>query len=274
MKLEEAVSKVEQVNKFRRLCYDSLDYFNSRLQYFQDFGSGERQEFQGKLKSGLVLHHNFYDFVSVMDEWAKSEPPNPEDYGANAKKWLKAEKRTNYGLWTMLGGYGVGGVTSAAGFLIIGLPLLVTGGIGAIAIQHYRYKTDMLKSEGDASGFIHDLATYIGRDKYFSKFNIKFLRESMALYTDSLKDLANFFEKHNSSDEINALKDNYIEVQAFAKCLDDVISAIRKSKKHPILSWGGGISPAIITSESNMNISHLKRNFENLEKSTSDLVDM
>jgi len=273
MQLDEVIQRLENVQKYKTLALNNLNYWNEKILGMQEFGNEKGNILQEKLSTTLFYHYEFYDFFDKLYDWAKSNPPNPKNYGKNAVRWLRYEKGTHAGLWTMSGAYAIG-LSLAITKPLLALPFLIAGGIGATSIGYCRHKTTSLEYKTDASKYISDLALYMSRDKYFNKShpNLKFFYESMNNYAIGLNNIISTFSENGRYEEINDLQDSYIEFQTFKNQADNIINTIRKNKKRPIPSYGGGIAPAMITAESDMAIASIKRGMKNISKSNTELL--
>jgi hypothetical protein len=274
MKLEEAITKLESVNKYRQISYDSLKYWNIRLQPTNEYITKETTNLQNKLRHTLVHHHNTYELVDTLDDWAKSEPPKAKDYGTNAEKLLKIDKKINYLSWINKSSLGLGAISLIITIPAISMPLIMVGAIGMNVNVSLREKTEQLQNEKDASEYIKDLAEYYGRDKYFNRLTMNILDETITNYANSLKILTEDLEKYGGKNKIDDLIDNYIEIQTFKESFEDVIKTIRKSKKNPTPKESEIIKSAITISKIELMENYINKHNENCIKPTSELLKM
>lgn len=278
MRLEEAVSKIESIVKYKQTGVDGLTYLNDKIKFMNDYEGVEKEQLQDKLHETLLIHHDFYNHIDCLYAFAKSSPPNPRAYGRKAEKWLRTHKTTNYSFWTTMGGFGVTIVGLISNASVLGIPVSSAGmtglAVGGVVAQCCNVRAEGLANDEDVSTYIKDLATYFARGKQFKRTKIKFFdklrffEDSMNSYLDSLKKLTDNFEGEFTSD----LTNNYIELQSFKKDYIDIIQTIRKNKKYPTVGWIGEMGSAVIAAEFELDKNHIENAIANLRRSNSDLV--
>lgn len=259
MKLEEAVHIVDETQTYRGLAAVSPVSIDAHTL---------SQNALEQLTQLIFRQRSFYSELDLLQRWATAPPPDPANYGSTAVEFITAERRTYYGFSGFLGG---GAIILAS---VIGMmnnytppPLVpVFGGMlligGALLLWGSRDKTEELQFDPQAGQYIRDLAAYYGSAARFTRKGLDVLGDRTRDYVEALGRFQWALQKEGYSEEQLRIFDLEREnITPFAVQYKSIIKTIAKSKKEPVPSWGGGISPHVITSMGAMDIGSLKEAF-------------
>lgn len=269
MNLEDAVAKIESLERYKKPCEDSFDYLNNRLQYLDDSENDDVVRLQINLNSTSFYHHGFYEFVSMLSDFAKSEPPTAKNYGKNAQVWLQSEKKMYPCLYLMLGAQLTALALNVADLPTLSTAAFMAGAISSVTSLYYQYKRTNADREKDTVEYKKALGEYYAKELFFIKPTIECFNSSLDKYTQQLKEIKNDFGKFVAQDKLINITDNYIEVQNFKNYSEEIISVIKASKPCPVPTWGA-ISPEILAAEIKLTIEQAEKTRAIFKKSILD----
>jgi hypothetical protein len=252
MKLEEAVTLIENVQEHRDRTSRCLDYWYQVLHPDPSLRAvGFYHDTQGvlgkRLDDFVVRHHNLYATVEQLRACAASGPPNPSDYGENARQWSRAEKGAQYSILAFVcsvGGAITSGIATNAGFPFRVAAALL--GVSGVIGLYCKYKCEIVETKRDVVAYLQDIVAYKRRINYLSSPEaMQSLKKSINKYVASLRKLASDFEVIDDQ-SIQDLIDNCGMLERFRDNLSDVAYAIRK--KSSVSLWGRIFAPTALIS--------------------------